>query len=65
MTLREATDCEGGQDRCPSQSRHGLQCVGKRGHGALHNAELEGVLYVWSDSASPALAIDLLRLRDD
>jgi hypothetical protein len=57
-------DRERGQDRCPSLNRHGIQCRGKRSHGALHSAEIEGVLYVWSDSTSPALAIDLLRSND-
>jgi len=52
------------QERCPSENLRGIQCRGQRGHAALHNAEVDGVLYVWSDESSPALAIDLLRPKD-
>jgi hypothetical protein len=51
-------------DRCPSLNLRGIQCEGQIGHAALHNAKVEGVLYVWSDSTSPPLAIDLLQPKD-
>jgi hypothetical protein len=40
-------------------SRRGRRCCGERGHGALHHAEIEGVLYVWSDETSPESALEL------
>ena len=52
------------RDRCPSVSLRGARCRGRRGHRALHDAEIDGALSVWSDEASPALAIDLLRSDD-
>jgi hypothetical protein len=52
------------RQRCPSLNRHGMQCEGQSGHAALHNAKVEDVLYVWSDSTSPTLAIDLLKPDD-
>jgi hypothetical protein len=64
MTMRDEPDRGREEDRCPSLNLHGIRCEGQRGHAALHNATIEEVLYVWSDSTSPALAIDLLR-RDD
>jgi hypothetical protein len=62
--MRDEPDRGREKDRCPSLNRNGIRCVAKRGHAALHNAKIEDVLYVWSDSTSPALAIDLLS-RDD
>ena len=52
------------QERCLSENLRGIRCRGQRGHAALHNAEIDGMLYVWSDESSPALAIDLLRPKD-
>jgi hypothetical protein len=52
------------EEQCPSVNLHGIRCRGQRDHAALHNAEVDGVLYVWSDQASPALAIDLLRPKE-
>jgi len=47
--------------RCTSRSsRSGHGCVGEQGHGGLHHAEVNGVLFAWSDETSPELALDLL-----
>ena len=54
----------GGERRCTSLNRYGVRCRGDTGHGALHSAEIEGVLYVWSDESSPTLAIELFRPKD-
>ncbi len=49
---------------CSSRSvRYGRRCAGKRGHGGLHHAEAHGTMYVWTDDASPELALDLLAAR--
>lgn len=49
------------RDQCPSVSLRGVRCSGESGHGALHSAEIDGVLFAWSDESSPTLAIDLYR----
>lgn len=49
------------QDRCPSISSRGKRCQGRSGHGGMHQAQEEGVLYAWSDGTSPESAIDLMR----
>ena len=54
-------DPEPERDQCPSVSLRGVRCMGQRGHGALHSAEVDGVLFAWSDESSPTLAIDLYR----
>ena len=64
MLSDQARDPEPQQDLCPSVSLRGVQCKGQRGHGALHSAEIDAVLFAWSDESSPTLAIDLYyRLR--
>jgi hypothetical protein len=59
MLSDQARDPEPQQDLCPSVSLRGVQCKGQRGHGALHSAEIDAVLFAWSDESSPTLAIDL------
>ena len=64
MTMADDPDPGREQERCPSENLRGIRCRGQRGHGALHSAEIDGVLYVWSDESSPTLAIDLLQRND-
>ena len=59
MLSDQARDREPQQDLCPSVSLRGVRCKGQRGHGALHSAEIDAVLFAWSDESSPTLAIDL------
>jgi hypothetical protein len=63
MTDDQARDANPHQHLCPSLSLREIPCRGQRGHGALHSAEVDGVLFAWSgDELSPTLAIDLYPL---
>jgi hypothetical protein len=53
----EAADRE--REPCLSLNRHGVRCEGQRGHASLHTARADGMVYIWSDAESLAVALNL------